>query len=146
MRGCGRPSSSCWRQLRSAAFRENIKEAADIDGASAAFRFFRITLPLSAPILFIALLLRLIDAFKQYDLFFALTGGGPGAETRPCPSSSERSLSAYFYTGQASALAVIMLIIITGLSMIFVRHLNAARQGKLNDGLDNSARSGGALR
>jgi multiple sugar transport system permease protein len=32
----------------------------------------------------------------------------------------------YFYTGQASALAVIMLIIITGLSMIFVRFLNAA--------------------
>ena len=56
----------------------NIYEAAEIDGAVPAFRFFRITLPMSAPILFIALLLRLIDAFKQYDLFFALTGGGPG--------------------------------------------------------------------
>jgi multiple sugar transport system permease protein len=31
----------------------------------------------------------------------------------------------YFYTGQASALAVIMLLIITGLSMIFVRYLSA---------------------
>ena len=52
-----------------------LYEVADIDGASAFYRFTRITLPLSAPILFIALLLRMIDSFKQYDLFFALTGG-----------------------------------------------------------------------
>jgi multiple sugar transport system permease protein len=114
--------------LATAAFRgipRNIKEAADIDGASAAFRFFRVTLPLSAPILFIALLLRLIDAFKQYDLFFALTGGGPGNETMTVSFQLGKIAFSYFYTGQASALAVIMLIIITGLSMIFVRYLNA---------------------
>ena len=71
--------------LATAAFRgipKDINEAAEIDGASPAFRFFRITLPMSAPILFIAFLLRLIDAFKQYDLFFAMTGGGPGSEHR----------------------------------------------------------------
>lgn len=114
--------------LATAAFRgipKNIQEAADIDGASAAFRFFRVTLPLSAPILFIALLLRLIDAFKQYDLFFALTGGGPGNETMTVSFQLGKIAFSYFYTGLASALAVIMLIIITGLSMIFVRYLNA---------------------
>jgi multiple sugar transport system permease protein len=114
--------------LATAAFRgipRNIQEAADIDGASAAFRFFRVTLPLSAPILFIALLLRLIDAFKQYDLFFALTGGGPGNETMTVSFQLGKIAFSYFYTGLASALAVIMLIIITGLSMIFVRYLNA---------------------
>jgi multiple sugar transport system permease protein len=114
--------------LATAAFRgipKNIKEAADIDGASAAFRFFRVTLPLSAPILFIALLLRLIDAFKQYDLFFALTGGGPGNETMTVSFQLGKIAFSYFYTGLASALAVVMLIIITGLSMIFVRYLSA---------------------
>lgn len=114
--------------LATAAFRgipKNIKEAADIDGASAAFRFFRVTLPLSAPILFIALLLRLIDAFKQYDLFFALTGGGPGNETMTVSFHLGKLAFSYFYTGLASALAVVMLIIITGLSMIFVRYLSA---------------------
>lgn len=118
--------------LATAAFRGipvNIREAADIDGASAAFRFFRITLPLSAPILFIALLLRLIDAFKQYDLFFALTGGGPGNETMTVSFVLGKIAFNYFYTGQASALAVIMLIIITGLSMIFVRYLGAVGKG-----------------
>ena len=70
--------------LATAAFRgipETIYEAAEVDGASPAYRFFRITLPMSAPVLFIALILRLIDSFKQYDLFLALTGGGPGSST-----------------------------------------------------------------
>jgi multiple sugar transport system permease protein len=114
--------------LATAAFRgipKNIQEAASIDGASAAFRFFRVTLPLSAPILLIALLLRLIDAFKQFDLFFALTGGGPGSETMTVSFQLAKVAFSYFYTGQASALAVIMLLIITGLSMIFVRYLSA---------------------
>lgn len=117
--------------LATAAFRGipvNIREAARIDGASALFTFVRVTLPLSAPILLIALLLRLIDAFKQYDLFFALTGGGPGAETMTVSFQLGKIAFSYFYTGQASALAVIMLLIIIGLSMIFVRSLtNAGR-------------------
>lgn len=113
--------------LATAAFRgipKNLHEAASIDGVSAAYRFFRITLPLSMPILLIALLLRLIDAFKQYDLFFALTGGGPGAETMTVSFEVGKIAFKYFYTGQASALAVILLVIIVGLSMVFVRYLN----------------------
>ena len=114
--------------LATAAFRgipKALYEAADVDGASAGFRFFRITLPLSAPILFIALLLRLIDSFKQYDLFFALTGGGPGSSTETVSFTLGKTAFSYFYTGEASALAVILLLIIIGLSLIFVRYLTA---------------------
>ena len=117
--------------LATAAFRgvpKTIYEAADIDGASAAFRFFMVTLPLSAPILFIALLLRLIDAFKQYDLFFALTGGGPGSSTETVSFALGKIAFSYFYTGEASALAVILLLIIVGLSLIFVRYLTKLGQ------------------
>lgn len=112
--------------LATAAFRgvpKAIYEAADIDGASAFFRFTRITLPLSAPILLIALLLRLIDSFKQYDLFFAMTGGGPGSTTETVSFALGKIAFSFFYTGEASALAVILLIIIIGLSLVFVRYL-----------------------
>ena len=112
--------------LATAAFRgipETIYEAAEVDGASPAYRFFRITLPMSAPVLFIALILRLIDSFKQYDLFFALTGGGPGSSTETVSFAVAKLAFSYFYTGEASALAVILLLIIIGLSMILVRHL-----------------------
>jgi multiple sugar transport system permease protein len=113
--------------LATAAFRgipDTIYEAAEVDGASPAYVFFRVTLPMSAPVLFIALILRLIDSFKQYDLFFALTGGGPGSSTETVSFAVAKRAFNYFYTGEASALAVILLFIIIGLSMILVRHLN----------------------
>ncbi|HEX2529709.1 MAG TPA: sugar ABC transporter permease [Geminicoccus sp.] len=117
--------------LATAAFRgipTDINEAAEIDGASPFFRFTRVTLPMSMPILLIAFLLRLIDAFKQSDLFFAMTGGGPGSDTETVAFRLGKIAFSHFYTGQASAFAVIMLIIITGLSLIFVRLLT--RQGR----------------
>lgn len=113
--------------LATAAFRgipETIYEAAEVDGASPAYVFFRITLPMSAPVLFIALILRLIDSFKQYDLFVALTGGGPGSSTETVSFAVAKTAFSYFYTGEASALAVILLCIIMGLAMILVRHLS----------------------
>lgn len=112
--------------LATAAFRgipTDINEAADIDGASPFFRFTRVTLPMSMPILLIAFLLRLIDAFKQSDLFLAMTGGGPGSETETISFRLGKIAFSYFFTGQASALAVILLVIIIGLSLIFVRLL-----------------------
>jgi multiple sugar transport system permease protein len=113
--------------LATAAFRgipETIYEAAEVDGASRAYVFFRITLPMAAPVLFIALIIRMIDSFKQYDLLFALTGGGPGSATQTVSFAVAKSAFTYFYTGEAAALSVILLLIIIGLSMILVRHLN----------------------
>ena len=115
--------------LATAAFRgipTDINEAAEIDGASPFFRFSRVTLPMSAPILLIAFLLRLIDAFKQSDLFFAMTGGGPGSDTETVAFRLGKIAFSHFYTGKASAFAVILLIIVIGLSMIFVRLLTRA--------------------
>lgn len=115
--------------LATAAFRgvpQSLQEAAEVDGASHAFRFFRITLPLSLPILSIAFILRLIDSFKQYDLFFAMTGGGPGNSTQTVSFALAKTAFSYFYTGEASALAIILLVIIIGLSLIFVRFLTQA--------------------
>jgi multiple sugar transport system permease protein len=56
-------------------------EAAIMDGAGP-WRVFRdITVPLLRPIIALVLLLRGIDAFKEFDKVFILTGGGPGTAT-----------------------------------------------------------------
>ena len=113
--------------LATAAFRgipATIYEAAEVDGASRCYIFFRVTLPMAAPVLAIALIIRLIDSFKQYDLILALTGGGPGSATETVSFAVARSAFTYFYTGEAAALSVILLLIVIGLSMILVRHLN----------------------
>jgi multiple sugar transport system permease protein len=56
-------------------------EAAIMDGAGRLRIFWDITLPLLRPILALVLLLRCIDAFKEFDKVFILTGGGPGTAT-----------------------------------------------------------------
>lgn len=56
-------------------------EAAVMDGARPWQVFRDVTLPLLRPIIALVLLLRAIDAFKEFDKIFILTGGGPGTAT-----------------------------------------------------------------
>lgn len=67
----------------------SLLEAAAIDGASAGKRFWLITLPMIAPSLLIAALLRALDALRIFDLPYVLTGGGP--------ADSTETLSLYAY-------------------------------------------------
>lgn len=113
--------------LASAAFSSVPKylyEAASIDRASGWFKFMHITLPLSAPILVLALIFRLMDSMKQFDLVYTLTGGGPGDATQTISFTLYKTAFQYFYTGEGSAWAFILLIIIIGLSSILIKLLN----------------------
>ena len=58
-----------------------IHEAARVDGAGPVRILFRITLPLIAPTLFVAIALRTIWALKSFDLIYTLTAGGPSNGT-----------------------------------------------------------------
>src|SRR5215469_347781 len=56
-------------------------EAARIDGARAWDVFVRITLPLLSKVLLVVIVIRGTDAFRGFDISYALTGGGPGNST-----------------------------------------------------------------
>lgn len=56
-------------------------EAAMMDGAGRWRSFVDVTLPLLRPLLAMVVLLRVIDAFKEFDKVFVMTGGGPGTST-----------------------------------------------------------------
>jgi len=58
-----------------------LYEAAEMDGANAFDRFWRITLPLLMPTMTVVLVLALIRAVQAFDQVFVLTGGGPGTAT-----------------------------------------------------------------
>ncbi|MCW0134129.1 sugar ABC transporter permease [Burkholderia pseudomallei] len=75
---------------------QELYEAARTDGASEWQCLRDITLPLAAPQIGLALLLRSIDTFKLFDKVYALTGGGPGnartnSSARPKPSATSAS-------------------------------------------------------
>jgi len=110
------------------AIPEYIYEAAAIDRASSWLQFWRITLPQVAPLLLIAVLFRTIEAFKAFDLVMGMTGGGPGDATELIAVNLYRqAFLGQWRTGRASALAYIILIIIIGVSNVYIRYLNKIR-------------------
>jgi multiple sugar transport system permease protein len=82
--------------------------AAAVDGASSLQIFFRLTLPMLAPLLAVVGLLRLIDAFKVFDTVFILTGGGPGVATETPSMLAYKMTFEFWNIGEASAFAVIV--------------------------------------
>jgi multiple sugar transport system permease protein len=68
----------------------NLYEAAELDGVNAWQAFWSITVPHLAPMMLLAITLRLLDALKLFDIIFIMTGGGPGTMTY--------SASYYLYT------------------------------------------------
>lgn len=59
----------------------DVYEAAEMDGASGWYTFWRITVPLLRPTLALAVMFRVLQAFGLFDLPYVLTGGGPGTST-----------------------------------------------------------------
>lgn len=106
------------------AIPDYLYEAASIDRASSWYQFWRITLPQVAPLLLIAVLFRSIEAFKTFDLVMGMTGGGPGDSTELAAVYLYRSAFTKFATGESSALAYIVLVIIMAVSNVYVRSLN----------------------
>lgn len=60
-----------------------LMEAAEVDGANARQKLFRITLPLLKPTIFLVVLLQIIASFKVFAQIQLITGGGPASKTRP---------------------------------------------------------------
>jgi len=93
---------------------QELYEAATIDGAGPVQRFFRITLPLLAPVVFFNLILQTIDAFKAFTPAFIVSGGtgGPVDSTLFYTLYLYQEGFAYFRMGYAAAMAWFLLTII----------------------------------
>lgn len=104
---------------------KHLYEAAAIDRAGPFYTFFRITLPLVAPILMIAIIFRTMEAFKTFDLAYILTSQ---------PTTEVISIRLYkmafqeWQTGLSSALAYIMLIMVVAITNIYVKYLNKVKE------------------
>jgi multiple sugar transport system permease protein len=84
----------------------DLYRAAMVDGANRLTILRRITLPLLAPILLVALLFRTIDAFRVFDTIYVLTGGGPADSTETLSIYAYKTLFQSLEFGYGAALAV----------------------------------------
>jgi multiple sugar transport system permease protein len=102
-------------------------ESALIDGAGLwqVFRF--ITLPLITPFLFIAAMIRMIDAVKSFDIIYAITQGGPGSASETINLYLYSVAFTYYDVGYASAIAVVFFALIVALAAMLL-HLRQRTQ------------------
>lgn len=97
-----------------------VFEAAKVDGASPAQTFRYVTFPLLTPFIIIAVTLRLVTAFKVFDIIYVLTRGGPADKTQTLSIYVYKNGWLFLKMGYASALSYVMLIIIVGISLFFL--------------------------
>ena len=103
---------------------EELDEAAALDGATAAQRFRRITLPLLKPTLFLVLTLGLIGTWQVFDQVYAMTSGGPQKTTLTPAYLVYREGFQNSAMGRAAAVAFIVFVIIlvfTGVQRFVLR-------------------------
>ncbi len=97
-----------------------IYESADIDGASKLQKIRHISVPLISPTTFLLSIVSVIGAFESFNAFYVFTGGegGPGGSTTSFAMYIFKNFYQYSRAGYASALSVIMFIIVLGLTLI----------------------------
>ena len=79
-----------------------------------------VIIPLMAPTIVLAVMLRAIDAFRIFDSIFATTGGGPGNATNSLMLDAVKQGLEFFNIGLASAIANITLLCIAVMATVFV--------------------------
>jgi len=95
-------------------------ESAQIDGAGMWQMFRYITLPLILPFIFIAAMIRTIDAVKSFDIIFAITQGGPGSASGTINLYLYSAAFVYYDLGYGSAIAVIFFALIVLLAGVLL--------------------------
>jgi multiple sugar transport system permease protein len=106
---------------------EQLYEAATMDGAGPLGRFFDITLPQLKDVLTIVILLRAIWDFKEFDLIFLLTGGGPLNNTRTLPLIVYQEAFGLNRMGMAAAYAVAMMLIMLAFMLVYLNRVQERR-------------------
>ncbi len=95
-----------------AGLSEEPFEAARVDGASEWQILRYVTIPMVMPVILTAVILRLIDALKTFDIIFAMTGGGPGYASETLNIMGFKYSFEYFRMGQSSVILVALFLIV----------------------------------
>ena len=95
-------------------------ESAEIDGANAWQQFRYLTLPMIAPFIMVATIIRTIDALKSFDIIYAMTQGGPGTASETINIYLYSVAFVYYDIGYGSAIALVFFVIIVMLAAVML--------------------------
>ena len=96
-----------------------LYEAAALDRAKPISVFFKITLPMLSPTLFFLILTGIIGSFKIFECVSLMTAGGPADSTNTLVYELYQQGFVYYNTGYASAMGVILMLIVGLMTLIY---------------------------
>lgn len=102
---------------------QELYEAAAIDGAGRARRFWRVTLPMLMPTLLAVLALSTVYTLRVFDLIWTMTRGGPVDSTNILPLWSFLNSFELFKFGHGAAIACLSLLLVLLVGLLYVRSL-----------------------
>lgn len=107
---------------------EDCYEAARVDGASVWTVFFRITLPLMKPALAVAVIFRVLDAMRIFDLVYVLTGTTP--QTMTMAVYARQQLIDFQDFGLGSAASTLLFLVIAMVTVIYMMAVRFRLSGR----------------
>lgn len=105
----------------------DLYEAATIDGANSRQCFFKVTLPMLSNVIKSTLLISIITNFKQFPLFWIMTGGGPVNKTTTLAIMTYKNSFVNLNFGKGAAVSTIWLIILIVFSVVYNKVFKTAR-------------------
>jgi ABC-type sugar transport system permease subunit len=97
---------------------QHLYEAARVDGVPARARFWRITLPLLRPSVFLCIVVGILNSFTSFDLVYVMTNGGPGHATELLITYIYKAGFGQSRFDYAAALTVVQFLLLVVLTML----------------------------
>ena len=118
---------------------EHLYEAAELDGAGEWGKFWNVTVPMISPVIFFNMIVTIIFAFQIFDQVYIMTSGkgGPANATLVYVLYLYRQGFEYFKMGYASALALILFVIVLGITVF---QFSVARRWVYYEGSDSAGK------
>ena len=109
---------------------QHLYEAARVDGVPAGARFWRITLPLLRPSIFLCIVVGILNSFTSFDLVYVMTNGGPGHATELLITYIYKAGFGQTRFDYAAALTVVQFLLLVVLTLLANR-LSGGNAGSL---------------
>jgi len=103
-------------------------EAAEILGASKWRIFWEVQLPLLRPVIFLALILRFLEAMAEFPKTWALLQGGPGSATETLPVYIFLTTWQYFEISKGAAMSYVVMALMVAIVLVAIRLLRREKR------------------
>ena len=108
---------------------KSLYEAATVDGAGVLKRFWHITLPYLVPTLSVVVVMRTVEKFKAFDIFYVMTRGGPSNGTKVLVYEAYLKAFANLQYSISSTVSYLIAIIVLVFTVLYIRSMKRREAG-----------------